>query len=334
MEWDMRAWREEYLQGKNKKPLPILSVPGAKLIGKSVEEVVKDGHNQALCMEALAKKFNMGAAFGVMDFSVEAEAFGSSVIYSREDIPTFHDALIHDEEEADALAVPEVGDGRTGEFVKGIREACEKITDRPVIAGIIGPFTLAGRLLDMTEIMILCYEEPEMVETVLKKATEFLIRYAKAFKEAGANGLSVEEPAAGLLSPSLVKEFSNPYVKRIQEAVEDDNFLFVYHNCGPATPVLKEIGELDAFCYSFGNDMDLEDALKVLPADRIVMGNINPEGILCNGTPEQIRKETTALLERCSKYPGFVLSSGCNIPPRTPMENLEAFFGAAEEFYK
>ena len=75
------------------------------------------------------------------------------------------------------------------------------ITDRPVLAGIIGPYSLAGRLLDMTEIMILCYEEPEMVESVLEKATEFLIEYAKAFKEAGANGVCMAEPAAGLLSP-------------------------------------------------------------------------------------------------------------------------------------
>ena len=54
----------------------------------------------------------------------------------------------------------------------------------------------------MTEIMILCYEEPELVETVLEKATEFLVAYAKAFKEAGANGICLAEPAAGLLSPA------------------------------------------------------------------------------------------------------------------------------------
>ncbi len=60
------------------------------------------------------------------------------------------------------------------------------LTDRPVLAGIIGPFSLAGRLLDMTEIMIMTYEDPEVVETVLEKATEFLIKYAQAFKEAGA----------------------------------------------------------------------------------------------------------------------------------------------------
>ena len=155
MKWNMTEWMKEYLQGKNQKPMPILSFPGTQLIGKNVEELVKDGHNQALCMEAIAKKFNAGAAFSLMDLSVEAEAFGSPIIYSKEEIPTMHGALIHDEEEAEALEVPKVGAGRTGECVKGIKEACEIITDRPVLAGIIGPYSLAGRLLDMTEIMIL-----------------------------------------------------------------------------------------------------------------------------------------------------------------------------------
>ena len=76
------------------------------------------------------------------------------------------------------------------------------LTDRPLFAGIIGPYSLAGRLLDMTEIMILCYEEPEMVETVLEKVTDFLVEYAKAFTAAGADGIMMAEPAAGLLSPN------------------------------------------------------------------------------------------------------------------------------------
>lgn len=334
MKQNMNEWINAYLQGKNKKPMPILSFPGTQLIGKNVEELVKSGHNQALCMEAIAKRFDTGAAFSLMDLSVEAEAFGSPVVYSADDIPTLHDVLIHDEEEAEALKVPEVGAGRTGECVKGIREACERITDRPIFAGIIGPFSLAGRLLDISEIMLLCYDEPEMVESILEKSTQFLIEYAKAFKEAGANGIAMAEPAAGLLSPPMIREFSNPYVKRVQEAVEDENFLFLYHNCGKVTPLLKEIAELQVRAYSFGNAIDLENALKVIPSDCLVIGNIDPAGILRSETPEVIAQETKALLEKCSKYSNFVLASGCDIPPQTSMENLEAFFCAAEQFYR
>ena len=333
MKMNMKQWVDDYKNAAVKKPMPILSFPGAQLIGKTVEELVRDGHLQALCMEAMAKRYDMGVAVSLMDLSVEAEAFGAEVLFSEDDVPTMHGALIEDEDAADALEVPAVGAGRTGECIKGIKEATELITDRPVLAGIIGPYSLAGRLLDMTEIMILCYEEPEMVETVLEKVTAFLIEYAKAFKEAGANGIVMAEPAAGLLSPTLIEEFSNPYVQKVREAVEDDNFLFVYHNCGNITPIMPSVKKVDALVYSVGNAIDMEDAFAGLGDESIIIGNIDPAGILRNATPDVIKAETKVLLEKHSHRKNFVLSSGCDIPPATSLENLDAFFEAWREFY-
>lgn len=334
MKYDMKKWVADTIQNPVKKAMPILSFPGIQIIGHTVDEMVRSGELQAQCMKAIADRFDTGAAFSLMDLSVEAEAFGSPVHFSPDDVPTVHGTLIHDEDEAEALKVPQVGDGRTGECVEGIRRACQLITDRPVLAGIIGPYSLAGRLLDMTEIMILCYEEPEMVETVLEKATEFLIEYAKAFKEAGANGVAMAEPAAGLLSPSLISEFSDPYVKRIKEAVEDDNFIVMYHNCGNVDMLKDSMVGLDALAYSFGNAIDIEELLKVIPENKLVIGNIDPAGTIRAGSPEQIRKETIELMERCCKYPNFVIASGCDIPPMAPLENIQAFFDAVKEYYE
>lgn len=333
MKRNMKQWIREYLDASAKKPMPVLSFPGALMIGHTVDEMVKDGHLQALCMKAVADRFDTGAAFSLMDLSVEAEAFGCNVVYSEEEVPTVRGILIHDEDEAENLKVPEVGAGRTGACVEGIREACTLITDRPVLVGMIGPFSLTGRLTDMTEIMYLCFDEPDMVECLLEKATEFLVRYALAFKEAGANGICMAEPAAGLLSPQLFDDFSKPYVKRIREAVEDDGFIVLYHNCGNIKPMLSNVKEVGACAYSIGNSIDLEAALQVLPREAMVIGNIDPAGVIRGGTPDLVRKETLALLERCGKYDNFVLSSGCDIPPMSPIENIQAMFDAANEFY-
>lgn len=315
-----------------KKPIPILSFPGSQIIGCTVEELVRDGHRQAQCMQAIAERYDTGAAVSLMDLSVEAEAFGASVVFSADEVPTVPAPIVTDEASAESLMIPTVGDARTGECIRGIREAKTLITDRPVWAGMIGPYSLAGRLLDMTEIMILCYEEPEMVETVLEKATVFLIEYAKAFKEAGADGIVMAEPAAGLLSPSLMREFSNPYVRRIIDAVEDDEFTVVYHNCGDITATMGAVAEVGARVYSVGNAIDMQAALDGLPRDSLILGNIDPAGILCNGTPQTVSEKTRELIELCGKYENFVLASGCDIPPATPLVNIDAFFEAAREW--
>lgn len=334
MKFNMRKWTEDIISSPVKKAMPILSFPGVQLTGHTVDMLVRDGNLQAECMRAVAERFDTGVVFSLMDLSVEAEAFGSPVHYSPDEVPTVTAAIIHDESEADALQIPEIGAGRTGACIKGIRIAAEMMTDRPVLAGMIGPFSLAGRILDMTEIMILCYEDPELVETVLEKVSEFLINYALAFKEAGANGIAIAEPAAGLLSPGLIAEFSTPYVKRICEAVADDTFMVLYHNCGSIVPLLNNISGIQADGYSIGNAVDMKAALEALPANRLVIGNIDPAGVLRNGTPEQVREKTRALLECCSSYPNFVISSGCDIPPMTPLENLDAFFETVKAFYE
>ena len=62
------------------------------------------------------------------------------------------------------------------------------------------------------------------------------------------------------------------------------------------------------------------------------MGNLDPVSVFKDSTPDDIRRETLALLEKMRKYPNFVLSSGCDTPPHTPLENIDAFFDALAEF--
>lgn len=145
-------------------------------------------------------------------------------------------SIVDDEEQAEALQIPQIGAGRTGRYIEAIEKACQLITDRPVFAGVIGPFSLAGRLMDVTNALVNCYTEPDMVHIVMKKATAFLISYIKAYKErTGAAGVVIAEPLTGLLSPAMAEEFSEPYVKELVDAVQDDDFLVVYHNCGDNT---------------------------------------------------------------------------------------------------
>lgn len=77
--------------------------------------------------------------------------------------------------------------------------AAGHITDRPVFAGCIGPYSLAGRLYDMSEIMMLIYINPQAAITLLHKCTDFILRYCMALKATGANGVIMAEPAARII---------------------------------------------------------------------------------------------------------------------------------------
>lgn len=334
MKRDMKAWLEELKAAPAKKAMPVLSFPAIQLMGVSVKELISDSDLQAKGMALVAQRVDSAASVSLMDLSVEAECFGAQIRVSDEEVPTVVGQVVSTEEEAEALAIPEVGACRTGLYIDAIKKAAGLITDRPVFAGVIGPFSLAARLLDVTEVMIDCYEEPDMVHIVLDKVTQFLCAYCQAYKEAGANGVVLAEPVAGLLSPALAEEFSGPYVKRIVDAVQDDSFLLIYHNCGGSTiQQIDSILATGSAAYHFGNAIDMAEMMTHIPAGTVAMGNVDPAGEFRNGTPESIRAATLAVMDACCKYPNFVISSGCDIPPLSRWENIDAFFAAVREYY-
>jgi len=331
---NMTHWFAEMINSPIKKAMPVLSFPSIQLLDISVVDLISDSNKQALGMKLISEKVNSAAAVSMMDLSVEAECFGSNVRFADDEVPTVIGGIISTREEAEALNIPEVGSGRTGIYIEAIKTAAQIINDRPVFGGVIGPFSLAGRLMDVSEAMIYCYEDPEMVHIILDKITDFLIEYSKAYKEAGANGIFLAEPLAGLLSPDFTEEFSSVYVKKIVDSVQDENFAIVYHNCGNSTiQCIQSILGTKASAFHFGDAIDMRELMKHIPENVVAMGNISPAKQFRNGTVDSITKDTLELLMDCSKYPNFIISSGCDIPPLSSWDNIAAFFNTVDNFY-
>jgi len=336
MHINMKEWVQDILTSPARHVLPIMTYPGLSLVNKSIMDVINDGEAQALCIEALAKEYPSAAAVTIMDLSAEAEAFGSPIKYSDHEVPTVT-APIVDVEDLDsvtALKVPKVGDARTSVYIKAAEIATSHITDKPTFGGVIGPYSLAGRLIDMTEIMMQILLEPDTVHIVLDKCTEFLIEYCKSFKATGANGVIIAEPAAGLLSPESCTEFSSEYIKKIVDAVQDDHFMVMLHNCGNTVKLVPSLLSTGAMALHFGNAVDMKDILPQIPENILALGNIDPAGVFKHGSAEDMQQKTLELLTKTKDYKNFIISSGCDIPPGTPLENVNAFYNAVATFNK
>lgn len=316
------------------RTLPILSFPSTQLLGISVNELITSSDYQAAGMKAIADRCKIGASLNMMDLSVEAEAFGAQIKFSDDEVPTVSRGIIDSIAAAGDITVPEIGKNRTAIYIEGVKKAKELITDIPVFCGVIGPYSLAGRLYDMTELMMDCFDEPEKVKTLISKCAEFITGYIRAFKQVGADGVILAEPAAGLLSPDMCGEFSTPFVKQIADAVNDDSFVFCYHNCGAGTVHMAEsIASIGADIYHFGNAIELAEIIPLMPRSSLVIGNVDPV-LFRNGTPEQVKAATKAVFESCKGYESFMLSTGCDVPAAAKWENIEAYFEAVDELYR
>lgn len=333
MKTDMKEWKNTILKGKETKVMPIMTYPGLQLTGRSVLDMVTIGDVQYESIKALAEKYpGIAATTLIMDLSVEAEAFGSSITFDEKDTPTVAGRLLESFETVNDLAIPSMGSGRTSSHLKAARLAAENIRERPVFGGIIGPYSLAGRLYDLTEMMTAILIEPDGSHALLAKCTSFLKEYALAYKNAGCNGIIIAEPAAGLLAEDQCEEFSSQYVKQIVDYVQDDDFMVILHNCGNTVSLVNSMVGTGAAGFHFGNAVDMMDILPQVPPDKLVFGNIDPARIIRNGTPETIKAITTDLIKRTAQFKNFVISSGCDIPPGTSFENIDAMFEAIAEY--
>ena len=203
---------------------------------------------------------------------------------------------------------------------------------RPLFGGCIGPFSLAGRLYDMSDIMVLICEEPDAAHELLSKCTEFILKYCLALRETGANGVVMAEPAAGLMSNEQCVDFSSLYVKYIVNKVQTPEFSVILHNCGNTGHCTKAMVETGAAMYHFGNKCAMCEVMENVPPTALGMGNIDPVSIFKDAMPAQMKQTVKNLLEQTRRFPNFVLSSGCDTPPHTPLHNIDAFFEALQEW--
>ncbi len=332
MSINMLQWTAAIIQQKEVAAVPVMTHPGIEQNGHTVREAVGDGRIHAEAVIQLARQYPSAAACTIMDLTTEAEAFGAKVVFSDDAVPAITGRLLPDVESISRLTVPSLKAGRIPQYLKANLLAAEAISDRPVLAGCIGPFSLAGRLYDMSEIMVLIYEHPAAAHQLLEKCTAFILKYCQALKMTGANGVMMAEPAAGLLSNDDCSTFSSQYVKRIVQQVQDETFIVVLHNCGNTGHCTKAMVETGAAAYHFGNKCRMEEVIRDVPSTALAMGNIDPVSVFKDGTPDMMRQTVRSLLDAMRPYPNFVISSGCDTPPHTPTENIEAFYEALKEW--
>jgi len=312
-------------------PMTIGVYAGLELIKARVIDAVTSAQAQTEAILAMHAHLDTEILMTAMDLSVEAELFGCQIRLDEDEIPTVIGRKITSLEAIEGMSIPDPNSGRARVQLQTV-ENLVKMTDKPVLGCMIGPFSLAGRLFGFSEVMELSITEPPMLERLLDQVSQFLAQYALAFRSLGAAGVVMAEPAAGLLSPRGLAQYSAKYIKRIGSQANQRHFSILYHNCVARLLHLEKILEAGLEIYHFSSPMDILAALSRVDDRTILSGNLDPASLFLSGSPETVSARTTELMAHTAEYRNFVIASGCDIPPHTPLANLEAFFQAVRSF--
>lgn len=307
----------------------IGSFPGAALLGVTLKEVYFSASLQAETACCLAEHFQPDFIRPVTDLVVEAEAMGLKARYPDFGAPVLEEHPVTGPEALARLKLPNpCRDGRLPVNVEAIR-LIKGRTSKPVIGSLTGPFTLAGALCGPGSVAMKTITEPQFLYSLLAFCTRVLKGYGEALLAAGADVLWISEPLGSLLSPAQFWQFSGRYIQEIFTAFPVINML---HICGDTSYMLKEMLATGAQGLSLDTRVNLATLVTQVPGDVVLIGNIDPVGVMLEGTPQQVAKATTNLLVDMQPYKNFIVSTGCSLPFQVPAANIEALMITVKEF--
>jgi uroporphyrinogen decarboxylase len=142
----------------------------------------------------------------------------------------------------------------------------------------------------------------------------------------------VFDPAAcpEVVPPGLFREMIGPRAADLFAGFRRAGALANWlHIAGRTGALLPRYAALGADLATFDYCVDAQDLVRSLGATRLCLaGNVTPLAFVTGG-PEDIARECAALLGTFERRGGFILSSGCEIPPEAREANVAALVRAA-----
>ena len=300
--------------------MPLMGFPGTQLTHSTIWQNIFNSELQSRTIHALVERFEPDGAFFMMDLAVEAGAIGLPITFSLHESPTVSEHPIHRIADLEQFRVLDpLCDGR----VRAYLDVMHRMQDMEILTGayVTGPFTLAGLMIGATEIAMATVDDPELVHAAADFALDVVVPYAKALTEAGADLVCILEPTAMFLSPPAFRTFSGAYVSRLVDALDATTLL---HICGNTAHLVDGMCETGIDGLSLDAPMDFPATAAQIPEDVILVGNVDPVAVMSQRSPDDVRAAADHLLTRMAPYPNFILSTGCDLPPETPLENIQA----------
>lgn len=304
----------------------------AVMAGVDLGEYVRDGETLARCQLNALRHYGYDAVFSVMDVNVETEAVGSTLTYRRGRYPVIERYAVSLESDFDTLASPDPEtSGRMPEMLKALSILRDELQDETLVVGcVMGPFTLASQMLGLESALYLAIDDPVRLERLMDFATDVLIAFGQAQLRSGAHLPVVFDPAASpaVVPPSFFREFELPRLRRVFDELSAAGSVANWlHIAGPVEPILAYYPQARVDLANFDYYVGPAEACDKLPST-CLDGNVRSLAFV-EASPQEIEAQSLTLVRFFRERGGFVLSSGCEIPPEAASENIAAMVAAA-----
>jgi len=312
-----------------------VTVHGLEKYGWRFAEIHSDARKMASMAASTSQLFGFECAVVPFDMGVEAEALGAGVNFypTHTDVvyPTISKKVAEKVEDLDIRVPSDLAKaGRIPLVVEAIRLLKEEVGDQVVIgAWVLGPYTLAGQLVDIGDLAKMAFKKTDMVHEVLDTLAGVLIEISRIYREAGADYMTIREMGAGpdILSPRMFKILIRPHLEQILAAIDSPKVL---HICGSTDSIVDQMALCGADALSVDQKNNVAESRKKLGNEILLLGNFDPYGTLVQMDSSQVEQ----VIKKCIDDGVDAVWPGCDLWPELKKENIEALVAATQKYGK
>ncbi len=304
--------------------IPILMQFAAEYIGSHYGAFASDYKVLTEANLVCARDFGIDQLSTISDPYRETQGYGAKIIYERDMVPYCEKYLLEDDPDLTKLTRPDpLTSERMSDRIKAVRNYHERAGGEYSILGWVeGPAAEATDLRRMDNFFMDLIDDEEYAGELMDMCVDVALDFARAQIDAGADTIGIGDAAASQISRDIYEELILPRQQRLVSGLKELGAKVRMHICGNITHLLPGLASLELDIIDVDHMVDLGTVRKELGTRRVIAGNIDPVSGVLRSTPDAIRKT----IRDCYALAGnpFMVGAGCEIPSRTPLENLHA----------
>ncbi len=198
--------------------------------------------------------------------------------------------------------------------------------------GVVGTLYLCHQYVGLTNLYYMLIEKPDFIEYLSCKILEQNIENIRYIAKGGGDAIYIDDAmtTSDMISLKHFERFSIPFMKEMVNEIHRLGHKAIIIYFGGIADRLEQIASIGADGLSMETSMknyvnDIEEIAERIGDKVSLFGNIDPIGILQNGTDAELSLEIYRQAKAAEKSRGFIMCTGSPITPFTPIERVRRF---------
>lgn len=312
--------------------IPLITSHAAQVAKIPLKKYYTNGKSMAQAQIIALEEYRHDAISFFSEVGIIAEAMGSDFDYPENDLPILKTPALT-RRSLSSINIPDPQkDKRLPVYLEALEYAYATVGDKiPLLAYVPAPFTTGMMLSDPGKFLIQTIKQPSLITEIMEISLQAAIEFCYHIINAGGLPIIVDPLASSsVISPKAYEEFALPYERKLIDFLHRYDLDIILHICGETEPILDLLPNTGADLISL-DKVDISLALDKLSKKMRIVGNFDTSKIAFS-SPREIEKEVKEMVRKgMASSKGYIASTGCEVPIRTPIENVKAFINSSKE---